>query len=241
MSGSTRAWARAASGLLLIGIVGPLLLADGQPTKPPSSKPARPRLIVQPADSIPDADQGPDCIFMPSQPKVVDAMLKLADVQRGEVLFDLGSGDGIVCITAAKEYGAHAFGYEIQAERVKDALENVKKNQVERLVTIERRDIFKVDLSEADVVTFWLLPFLNAKLIPQLQKLKPGARIVSQDFDLCGIAKPDKVVELKKLRPPSWFDSGDTTLFLWKAPLKINKEVYREYLGRHPTLKPSGK
>src|SRR5712691_12432337 len=72
-------------------------------------------VIVQPKDSVPAPGQMPDCIFWPSHPKVVEAMLKLAEVKPDEVVFDLGSGDGRICIAAAKTYGAHAYGYEIQA------------------------------------------------------------------------------------------------------------------------------
>src|SRR5260370_15961168 len=84
----------------------------------------------------------------------------------------------------------------MQAQPVIDSLENVKKNKVEHLVSIERRDIFKLDLSGADVVTLWLLPPLNVRLIPQLEKMKPGSRIISWDFDMMDIIKPDKVIEM---------------------------------------------
>src|SRR5262249_26176225 len=158
-----------------------------------------------------------DCIFVPSPMKVVDAMLKLADVKPGEVVFDLGSGDGRICIAAAKKYKANAFGYEIDPKLVKRSLENVKKNKVEHLVTIELRDIFKLDLSGADVVTLWLLPHLNAELIPQLEKMKPGSRIVSSQFDMCGIIKPDKVIDVEAA-----LDGGSVKLsfpiYLWKTP-----------------------
>jgi hypothetical protein len=191
---------------------------------------AKPR-IVQPRESIPAPDQNPDCIFMPSPPKVVEAMLKLADVQPGEVLFDLGSGDGRICIAAAKEYRARAYGYEIQARLVKESLENVKKNKVQEQVTIERRDIFKLDLSGADVVTLWLLPAMNVKLIPQLEKMKPGSRIVSFDFDMMNIVKPDKVIELE-VKPDQWNKDPTRRVYLWKTPLKKDEKLFREWYPR---------
>jgi hypothetical protein len=186
--------------------------------------------IVQPKDSVPALGQEPDCVFIPSPPEAVDAMLKLADVKPGEVLFDLGSGDGRICMAAARKYRARAYGYEIDAERVKEALENVKKNKVQHLVTIERRDIFKLDLSGADVVIMWLLPCLNVKLIPQLEKMKRGSRIVSLDFDMLGVVKPDKVIEVevktggRVVRKPR--------IYLWKTPLKKDEKRFREWYPR---------
>jgi hypothetical protein len=191
-------------------------------------KPAQRKVIVQPKDSVPKPDQVPDCIYAPSPPEAVDAMLKLAEVRPGEVLFDLGSGDGQICVAAAKKYGAWAFGYEIQEELVKASLENVKNNKVEHLVTIERRDIFKLDLSGADVITLYLLPLLNAKLIPQLEKMKPGSRIVSLDFDMCDVVEPDKVIEVglgEEKRPV-------VRILLWKTPLKKDEKKYRALLPK---------
>jgi hypothetical protein len=171
------------------------------------------KTIVQPADSIPGPNRRPDVIFGNSPLEVVDVMLKLARVQPGEVVFDLGSGDGRFCITAARKYGAWAYGYEIRPDLVKMSWENVVKNKVEHLVTIERRDIYKLDLSGADIVTLYLLPSLNVKLIPQLEKMKPGSRIVSHDFDMRGI-KPDKVVDVT---PPG---GHEHKVYLWTTPLK---------------------
>jgi hypothetical protein len=98
---------------------------------------------------------------------------------------------------------------------VKESLANVEKNNVGHLVRIEHRDIFTLDLSKADVITLYLLPELNVKLIPQLKKLKPGSRIVSHDFDMRGV-KPDKVVEVN-----SDDDYDKHTIYLWTTPLKI--------------------
>ena len=106
---------------------------------------------------------------------------------------------------------------DIARQRVKESLANVEENGVGHLVRIEQRDVFTLDLSEANVVTLYLLPSLNVKLIPQLEKLKPGSRIVSHDFDMKGV-KPDKVVEVNS-------DEGDYdvhTVYLWTTPL--NKE-----------------
>ena len=113
-------------------------------------------------------------------------MVEMAQIKKGDVVYDLGCGDGRIVVTAAKKYGVKAIGFDIDPERVKDSNENVKKNKVENLVTIEEKDIFELDLRPASVVTLYLLPELNVKLMPQLAKLKPGSRIVSHDFAMDG-------------------------------------------------------
>ena len=123
-----------------------------------------------------------------------------------------------IVVTAAKKIGCRAVGYDISPKRVKESLENVKKNNIGDLVRIEQRDIFTLDLSKANVVTLYLLPSLNVKLIPQLEKLKPGSRIVSHDFDMKGV-KPDKTVII----PDEDDDYGDHTIYLWTTPLKKEK------------------
>jgi len=105
-------------------------------------------------------------------------------------------------------------GYDIARKRVKESLANVEKNNVGHLVRIEHRDIFTLDLSKANVITLYLLPELNVKLIPQLEKLKPGSRIVSHDFDMKGV-KPDKVVKVNS--DNEW---DEHTIYLWTTPLK---------------------
>jgi len=131
----------------------------------------------------------PDVIFVPTPQAVVDKMLELAEVKPGDVVYDLGCGNGRIVVTAAKKYGVKAVGFDINPVRVKEAWENVKENHVENLVTIRQDDIFTLDLSQANVITLYLLPSLNVKLMPQLAKCKPGTRIVSHDFDMRG-AKP---------------------------------------------------
>ena len=157
----------------------------------------------------------PDVIFIPTPQVAVDKMLELAEVKKDDLLYDLGCGNGIIVVTAAKRYGCKAVGYDIARKRVKESLANVEKSNVGHLVRIEQRDIFTLDLSKANVITLYLLPELNVKLIPQLKKLKPGSRIVSHDFDMRGV-KPDKVVEVKS------DDEYDRhTIYLWTTPLKM--------------------
>jgi len=159
----------------------------------------------------------PDVHFVGTPDEVVDMMLLLAKVQKDDVVYDLGCGDGRIVVAAAKKYGCKAFGYDIDPKRVKESIENVKKNQVENLVTIEEKDIFTLDLTGANVITLYLLPRLNVKLIPQLEKLKPGCRIVSHDFDMEGV-KPDAVVTMSPRN-----GAGEHTVYLWTTPLRKEK------------------
>ena len=146
---------------------------------------------------------------------VVDRMLALANVKATDVVYDLGCGDARIPVTAAKKYGVKAVGFDVDPERIKDSNENVRKNKVGDLVTIKQQDIFKQDLSPANVVTLYLLRDLNVKLIPQLEKLKPGSRIVSHDFDMRGV-KPDLELKVK----PKDENEREHTIYLWTTPLK---------------------
>jgi len=155
----------------------------------------------------------PDVIFVPTPQEVVDKMLEMADVRKGEVVYDLGCGDGRIPVTAAKKYGVRSWGFDINPVRVKESLENVERNNVKKLVTIKHADVFELDLSKADVITLYLLPQLNVKLIPQLDKLKPGCRIVSHDFDMEGV-RPKRQIT---------FTPGggrEHRIFLWVTPLE---------------------
>jgi len=164
----------------------------------------------------------PDIFFLPTPPEVVEKMLELAQVKNGDLVYDLGCGDGRIVIAAAKKYGCRAVGYDIDPNRVRESRKNVDANNVGDLVKIEQADIFTLDLSKADVVTLYLLPSLNVKLIPQLEKLKPGSRIVSHDFDMEGV-KPDKVVTVN-----SNSGSGEHTVYLWTTPLNKELKYIRE-------------
>jgi SAM-dependent methyltransferase len=159
----------------------------------------------------------PDVIFVPTPQGVVDKMLEMADVRKGETLYDLGCGDGRIVVTAAKKYGAKGVGYDIDPKRIFESRENVRKNGVADLVSIKQDDIFEVDLSEANVVTLYLLPELNVRLMPKLRKLKPGTRIVSHDFDMKG-AKPKKTITVHVED-----DDEDHVVYLWVVPWEDEK------------------
>jgi SAM-dependent methyltransferase len=178
-------------------------------TKPDNRPPAR----IEPPEI-----RRPDVVFVPTPENVVDKMLELAQVKKEDLVYDLGCGDGRIVVAAAKKYGCKAVGFDVDPRRIKESLENVEKNNVGHLVRIEQRDIFTLDLSKANVITLYLLPELNVKLIPQLDKLKPGSRIVSHDFNMKGVT-PDKVVKVT-----SDGNYVDHTVYLWTAPLKKVKE-----------------
>ena len=156
----------------------------------------------------------PDVVYVPTPHDVVTKMLQLAGVTKKDVLYDLGCGDGRIVVMAAKKYGCKATGFDIDPVRVRESRENVKRNKVESLASIRQQDVFKLDLSPASVVTLYLLPSLNVRLIPQLEKLKPGSRIVSHDFDMEGV-KPDKIVRITSNE-----DNVEHTIYLWTTPLK---------------------
>jgi SAM-dependent methyltransferase len=152
--------------------------------------------------------------FVPTPEDVVEEMLKLAEVGKNDVVYDLGSGDGRIVITAAKKYGAKGVGFDIDEGLVKQAQENARKAGVADRVEFRVQDVMTVDLSPATVVTLYLLPESNLKLRPRLQsQLWPGARIVSHDFDM-GDWEPAKTLKVKGYM--QFHD--DHTLFLWRIP-----------------------
>ena len=159
--------------------------------------------------AVPSFAQQPDVIYVPTPHDVVDDMLRLANVGKGDVLYDLGSGDGRIAIAAAKKYGIRAVGIDIDPERIKEATANAKKAGVEKLVTFRQEDLFKADFREATVITLYLLPDLNVKLRSKLwAEMKPGTRIVSHQFDM-GTWKPEKRLE-----------SNGRTVYFWTVPKK---------------------
>ena len=151
----------------------------------------------------------PDVIFVPTPPEVVQAMLKVAKVGPGDILYDLGSGDGRIPIAAVRDFkAAKAVGIDIDPQRIKEATANLKAAGVAN-VSFLNQDLFTTDISEATVVTLYLLPSLNLKLLPKLNKeLKPGTRIVSHAFDM-GDAKPQETLNV-----------NGRTVYFWTIPKK---------------------
>ncbi len=135
--------------------------------------------------------------YVPTPPEVVDRMLEMAQVKNGDVIYDLGSGDGRIIIRAAKRYGVKGVGIEIDADLVKKAKDNAFKEKVDHLVEFRVQDALTVDVSAATVVTLYMLPEFNAKLRPIFDKqLQSGARVVSHDFEIQGWV-PDKIERIK--------------------------------------------
>lgn len=161
------------------------------------------------------ASKVPDVVYVPTPHAVVEKMLEMAEIKKGDIIYDLGCGDARILVAAAKKYGVKAYGFDIDPVRVQESLENVRTNQVEHLVTIKQADIFTLDLREANVVTLYLLPELNVRLMPQLAKLKPGSRIVSHDFDMRG-AKPVEVHRMQANRDNS--SPVSHTVYKWVVP-----------------------
>lgn len=163
------------------------------------------------------ATQYPDVIFVPTPQEVVEDMLRLANVQKGDVLYDLGSGDGRIAITAARKYGIKATGIDIDPERIREANENAKKAGVTDLVRFRQENLFTADFKDATVITLYLLPDLNVKLRPKLwNELKPGTRIVSHQFEM-GAWKPEKRLE-----------SNGRTIYFWTVPPKDKQPKLNE-------------
>jgi SAM-dependent methyltransferase len=159
----------------------------------------------------------PDSVYVPTPDDVVVKMLAVAGVTKDDVVYDPGCGDGRLVVTAAKKYGCRGVGIELSPELVDQARANARRNGVEHLVRIIEQDIYAVDLSEASVVTLYLLPHMNVKLIKQLQKLKSGSRIVAHDYGF-----EDRVEEPEKsITMTSKEDAVEHCIYLWKAPLKL--------------------
>ena len=157
----------------------------------------------------------PDVPYVPTTEEAVKAMLKLADVKKTDVVYDLGCGDGRIVIAAAKDFGAHGVGIDINPVRISEAKENAKKASVESLVRFEENDLFLADFHEASVVTIFLLPEINLKLRPKLlRELKPGTRLVSNTFDM-GDWKPDKEAIVDT---DNQDDSLSHQLYMWVIP-----------------------
>jgi hypothetical protein len=158
------------------------------------------------AQPVATESRRPDVHFVPTPDDVVAAMLEVAKVNGKDVLYDLGSGDGRIPITAAKKFGTRGVGIDIDPERISEANANLKMAGVGDKVRFIQGDLFQQDLSPATVITLYLLPALNLKLRPTLLKLRPGTRIVSHDFDM-GDWKPERTLKV-----------GRSTVYLWRVP-----------------------
>jgi SAM-dependent methyltransferase len=156
----------------------------------------------------------PDVEYVPTPPEVVTEMLRLVDVTKQDVVYDLGCGDGRLVITAAKRYGARGVGVDVDPARIRESRENARKAGVAKQVKFLEQDLFETDVREATVVTLYLLPKLNLQLRPKLLRdLKPGTRVVSHDFDM-DEWQPDQVVKVSGA-------NYDHTVYYWVIPADV--------------------
>jgi hypothetical protein len=154
-----------------------------------------------------------DVPYVPTHQSIVDEMLRMAEVKGSDVLYDLGSGDGRIPITAAQRFGTRGVGIDLNPERIKEANENAQKAGVTDKVRFIEGDLFQQDFSEATVVTLYLLPSVNMKLRPKLLEMKPGTRIVSHNYDM-GDWAPE---QHKTIKTP---DGETHYIYFWRVPEK---------------------
>jgi predicted O-methyltransferase YrrM len=177
-------------------------------TSQPTTDPADPSVAQSPAL------RSPDVVYVPTPPEVVNRMLEIAKVNSNDVLYDLGSGDGRIPITAAQKFGIRATGIDINPQRIKEANANAQTAGVTDRVRFLNQDLFQSKFSDATVVTLYLLPELNVKLRPQLlSQLKPGTRIVSHAFDM-GKWEPDRTEQVQ-------VNGGTSTIYFWTVPANL--------------------
>ena len=196
------------AGLVLaLALTATAAAQQPQPRQPSTQPP-------QPSSQQPQAQQpplrAPDVIFVPTQDAVAEGMLKLANVTKDDVVYDLGSGDGKIVIMAAQKFGARGVGIEINPQRIEEANRNAKAAGVTERVAFILGDIFdpNVKIGDATVVTLYLLPALNQKLMPRLRgELRPGTRIVSNSFDMGTSWPPDRTEQI-----------GTYWIYFWTVP-----------------------
>lgn len=171
-----------------------------------------------PVAQAPTPQREPDVVYVPTAEVVVERMLEIANVGKDDVLYDLGSGDGRIPITAAQKFGTRGVGVELRPELVQEARQNAQQAGVSDRVQFLEQDLFETDIREASVVTLYLLPQLNVKLRPKLfQELKPGTRIVSHDFDM-GEWEPEQVVQVQG-------PSRVHTVYYWVVPETVPENL----------------
>jgi ubiquinone/menaquinone biosynthesis C-methylase UbiE len=157
-----------------------------------------------------------DVPYVPTPQPVVEEMLRLADPKEGEILYDLGCGDGRIVITAAKKYKVKGIGVDIDPERIKESNANAKEAGVTDRVKFLQKNLFEMDFSDADVLCMYLLTTVNAKLRPTiLTDLQPGTRVVSHAFSM-GDWLPDETVQVKS--------SSNQTVYFWIVPAQVEKK-----------------
>ena len=170
---------------------------------------------VAPEDREPTQMRGPDVVFVGTPYDLISTMLQMGDVKKTDMVYDLGCGDGRILVLSAQKYGTQGIGYDIDPERVIESRQNVAKNKVQDLVKIIQADIFTLDLKNADVMPLYLHPDMMARLVPQVDKMKPGSRIICHEYGFPDMYQPDS-----KLTIISNEDNAEHHLMLYTLPLK---------------------
>ena len=157
--------------------------------------------------------------YVPTPQEVVERMLQIAKVGPNDYVVDLGSGDGRIVVTAAKKHGARGFGVDLNPERIRESNDNARRAGVTDKVAFYQRDLFETDLSQATVITMYLLPRVNLELRPKLLQLKPGTRIVSHDFSMDDW-KPDAHVAVDAADKYGG-SGGKSDIYFWVIPARV--------------------
>jgi SAM-dependent methyltransferase len=159
--------------------------------------------------------RGPDVQYVPTPENVVDEMLRLPNVTKDDVIYDLGCGDGRLVITAAKRFGARGVGIDIDPQRISESRDNARQAGVTDRVVFLEQDLFEADIRQATIVTLYLLPKLNVQLRPKLLRdLQPGTRVVSHDFDMAEW-QPDQTVRVPGASRPH-------AVYYWVIPADVS-------------------
>ena len=171
--------------------------------------------IDVPEEQEPRQMRVPDAVFVGTPYDVVSAMLQMADIKKTDLVYDLGCGDGRMLVLAAQKYGTRGIGYEIDPKFVVLARRNVSKNNVQDLVKIIQEDIFTLNLENVDVMPLYLHPDMLVRLMPQIEKMKPGSRIVCHEYSLPAAYIPDYVTTIVSNE-----DNAGRRLMRYTLPLK---------------------
>lgn len=175
-------------------------------------------LVSSPAAGDERPNRTPDCVYVGTPYDVATRMADIARPKKGDLVCDPGCGDGRVLIMAARRYGCRGTGYELDPRLAKEAMRMAKSRGVGDLVNVEVKDIFTVDYSNYDVVLLYLLPDMVQRLLPELDQLKPGSRIVAHDYGIDGI-EPDRRVSFISNE-----DNVEHTVYLYTVPLKKSQQ-----------------
>jgi len=182
---------------------------------PPGARLAAAGQSVAPEEQEPKQMRTPDAVYVGTPYDVVSMMLQMAEVKNTDMVYDLGCGDARMLVLAAQKYGASGIGYELDPELVILSRQNASNNNVQDLVKIIQADIFTLDLRNVDVMPLYLLPEMLDRLLPQIEKMKPGSRIVLHEYGFPDVYKPDKTITMVSNE-----DNAERQLMLYTLPLK---------------------